>query len=339
MSLVSPPLRRLPAAPRWRQRWRTWWLNRLPRRDRLVLTHRNLYILPTRAGLMLAVTLMLLLVGSINYQLNLGYLLTFLLAGCGVVGLHLTHLNLRGLELSAQITPTVFAGQPAPVRLRLHNPTRRARYGVGLCWLPTDGPAPGEPTWCDVAPQSDTLTELSLTLPHRGRHSLPALLVETRFPLGTTRAWHWWRPATPCLVYPAPETAPPPLPWGADTSGTDGVLARHPAGSHDMDGVRPYRRGDPLKWVVWKKVARTADGPDPQWISRDGEPPPTSTLWLDAHNCGLTAPEARWSRLCAWVLEAERQGLRYGLRLPGQEVPPGHGPDHQHRCLEALACA
>ena len=51
----------------------------------MILTQRNVYILPTAPGLMLALTLLLLLVTSINYQLNLGYLLTFLLAGCAAM--------------------------------------------------------------------------------------------------------------------------------------------------------------------------------------------------------------------------------------------------------------
>ena len=55
--------------------------SRLPLTDSITLTQRNVYILPTRPGLMLALTLLVLLVASINYQLNLGYLLTFLLAG------------------------------------------------------------------------------------------------------------------------------------------------------------------------------------------------------------------------------------------------------------------
>ena len=68
-----------------RARFRAWWQARLPRSDTLLLTQRNIYILPTRAGLMFAATLMVLLLASINYQLNLGYVLTFLLAGSGVV--------------------------------------------------------------------------------------------------------------------------------------------------------------------------------------------------------------------------------------------------------------
>jgi len=105
MPSALPPRRPRPSAlGRARARWQSWWMDRLPARPQAVLTHRNVYILPTRAGLMLALTLVLLLVGSINYQLNLGYLLTFLLAGCAFVGLHLTHNNLRGLAVQVQIT-------------------------------------------------------------------------------------------------------------------------------------------------------------------------------------------------------------------------------------------
>ena len=69
--------------PSLRQALRAWWQARLPRTDTLVLTQRNIYILPTHAGFMFAVTLVVMLLASINYQLNLGYVLTFLLAGSG----------------------------------------------------------------------------------------------------------------------------------------------------------------------------------------------------------------------------------------------------------------
>lgn len=65
----------------WRTRLQRWFWSRLPRRDSTVLQQRNLYILPTGAGWLLLATLLALLIASINYQLNLGYLLTFLIAG------------------------------------------------------------------------------------------------------------------------------------------------------------------------------------------------------------------------------------------------------------------
>ena len=85
-----------------RARFRRGWQSRLPRTDTQTLTQGNVYILPTRAGWMFALTLLVLLLASINYQLNLGYVLTFLLAGSGIVSMHVTHGTLRGLTLHLQ---------------------------------------------------------------------------------------------------------------------------------------------------------------------------------------------------------------------------------------------
>jgi hypothetical protein len=43
-----------------------WFRQRSPRSDSLLLTHRNVYILPTTAGLLFCLTLVVLLVASIN---------------------------------------------------------------------------------------------------------------------------------------------------------------------------------------------------------------------------------------------------------------------------------
>ena len=62
----------------------------------------------------LAGALLVLLLASINYQLNLGYVLTFLLAGSGVVSMHLTHATLRGLtlRLGIEALERFVAGEP-----------------------------------------------------------------------------------------------------------------------------------------------------------------------------------------------------------------------------------
>ncbi|MDH4114732.1 MAG: hypothetical protein OEU89_04615, partial [Burkholderiaceae bacterium] len=46
----------------------------------VLLDRRRVYILPTTPGLAFGVAVLVLLVGSINYSLQLGYLLTFLVA-------------------------------------------------------------------------------------------------------------------------------------------------------------------------------------------------------------------------------------------------------------------
>ena len=317
-----------------RQRARHWFHQRLRRSDTLTLTQRNVYILPTAPGWMLALTLLLLLVASINYQLNLGYLLTFLLAGSAVVGMYICHANLRGLSLQLQPPDAVHAHQAVQIAVRLTSERRRVRHGIGLAVIPEHGEPPAL-AWTDVPAQGSAELHVAWSAPSRGQHSLPALTAQTLFPLGTFRVWTVWRPAATVLVYPAPEELPPPLPAGE--AHTAGAGSARVMATGEYDGVRAYRRGDPMKTVVWKKAAQSfASGRD-ELVSRDALSSQRQQLWLDAQQCGGAGLEGRLSRLCAWVLMADRLGLDYGLRLPGRSLEPDQGPLHRQRCLEALA--
>ncbi|WP_119154842.1 DUF58 domain-containing protein [Caldimonas tepidiphila] len=310
------------------RRWHAWWLARLAPTDTLTLTQRNVYILPTAPGLLFGLTLAVLLVASINYQLSLGYLLTFLLAGCAVAGMHLTHATLRGLTLHLKAPAAVFAGEAAVLEVTLTSTARRTRHGIGLRVQGRPG-APAAWTWTDVPAQARASAHVSVQAPRRGWMRLPPLNAETRFPLGIFRVWCVWQPAARVLVYPRPEPGAPPLP--ADGVLPGGAAARR-GDAGDTEGVRAYRRGDPLRHVVWKKAAKTGE-----LVSRDTAPAGRQQLWLDWQATVGLAAEARLERLAAWVLAAEAAGLRYGLRLPGLELPPGHGEAQLRECLQALA--
>ncbi|MDZ7920140.1 DUF58 domain-containing protein [Rhodoferax sp.] len=313
-----------------RRRFRSWFESRLPFKDSTTLNQRTVYILPTRPGLMLGLTLLVLLVASINYQLNLGYVLTFLLTGSAVIGMHVCHGTLRGLTMHLIAPEAQFVGASVPIGIQLQSDSKRVRYGIGLAVLGTD-----HWSWTDVPAQGSAKVQVAFTPTQRGLHPLPALTAETRFPLGTFRVWTVWRPAAKVLVYPAPEAHPPPLPPGEPRAG--GAANSHKQSTGEFDGVRAYRRGDPLKLVVWKKVAK-AD----ELVSRDAQQSQRFELWLDLAHAGQSVGASRehaLSRLCAWVLLAEKQGMRYGLRLGGQDIAPDSGPAHQKNCLQALALA
>lgn len=317
--------------PTLRQHFNAWLTARLPASDSLLLTQRNVYILPTRPGWMLALTLLVMLVGSINYQLNLGYLLTFLLAGSAVVGMHVSHGTLRGITLHLVPPTPCFAGTAAQLHITLSSAQARTRYGIGLA-------VNGHSDWVyvDVPPLGSATTTVGWVPPARGRHALPTLSAETRFPLGTFRVWTVWRPAATVLVYPTPEGSPPPLPPGVPKAGKAAASPAAPTG--EFDGVRAYRRGDPLKAVVWKRVAQAVASGSGDLVSRDNASAQHShELWLDWQHTGTADTELRASRLTAWLLQAERLGQSYGLRVPGREFPPDQGGNHRLLCLEALA--
>ncbi|NJS35961.1 MAG: hypothetical protein HC765_05150, partial [Brachymonas sp.] len=212
-----------------RKRFRAWWQSRLPLTDTWTLTQRNVYILPTRAGWMLAATLLVLLIASINYQLNLGYLLTFMLAGAAVVGMHVTHGNLRGLTMNliagradsmpasgqnslknaagARSAPAslagsggIFAGSVAQIEVRLSHSRKSQRPSIGLALL-DDTHAPHW-SWADVPAQGASTLQVAFKAERRGLHRVPDMQAETRYPLGTFRVWTVWRPQSQVLVYP-----------------------------------------------------------------------------------------------------------------------------------------
>jgi uncharacterized protein (DUF58 family) len=309
-----------------------WFLSRRPPSDTLELTQRNVYIVPTPAGWMLAGTLLLLLIASINYQLNLGYLLTFLLAGCVAVGMYVCHATLRGLALRLMAPDARYAGAAAVFRVMLHNQRRSTRYGIGLAVRHS-----GHWSWSDVPAEGSATVEVAFKPERRGLHPVPTLTAETRFPLGTFRVWTVWRPASQVLVYPAPEPNPPPLPPGEPLAGQAAASMLRANVAGEYDGVRAYRRGDPLKLVVWKRAARAQATGSEGLVSRDTQQTQRQELWLDAQAAGLPGWEARLSRLCAWVLMADRLGVDYGLRVGGKVVAPSQGEAHKRRCLEVLA--
>ena len=331
-----------------RTRLQAWFENRLPLSDQVMLTQRTVYILPTRPGLMLGVTLLVLLVASINYQLNLGYLMTFLLAGSALVGMHVCHGTLRGLAMNLIAPSATYAGATATIDVKLTNSSRSARYGIGLRVLNPQGVSARKErntsqqdnwSWTDVPAQGSSTVQVAFTPPRRGLYRLPTLTAETRFPLGTFRVWTVWRPAAQVLVYPMPEASPPPLPPGEPrTGGAAAAAAAQNTG--EFDGVRGYRRGDPLKLVVWKKAAKADEHVSSQsggLVVRDTQQAQRQELWLDFMQAGAFDTEHKLSRLCAWVLQCEKLALSYGLRLPSLELKPASGEAHKRSCLEALA--
>lgn len=308
-------------------RMAAWWLARLPLTDHITLNQHNVYIMPTGAGLMLAVTLLVLLLASINYQLNLGYLLTFLLTGCTLVAMHVSHATLRGITMHLVAPDACYTGATAQFFINLQNNRKHARFGISLA-------VQNSAHWvdADVGAQASTTVQLSFVPARRGLQHLPTLTAQTLFPLGTFRVWTLWRPAAQVLVYPTPEAHPPPLP--ASSAQDSNRENRSIQQSGDPDGLRAYRRGDSLKTIVWKKAAKTGE-----LVSRDQAALQPHMLWLEPQHTGLVQLEAQLSRLCAWVLQAEKSGLRYGLRISSQEIAPASGLAHQQRCLQALALA
>jgi uncharacterized protein (DUF58 family) len=308
-------------------RFTTWALRvHAPEPVPVVLNQRRVYVLPTRAGLLYAVSLIVMLIGAINYNLSLGYGLVFLLAGLGVTTILHTFRNLAGLSITVGACTPVFAGETARFPLILHNADNRTRQLVRLN-LPDQTSIAA-----DVPATSSTRALLPLPATRRGWLAMPRATLATVWPLGLVRAWSYTVPALACLVYPKPADAVPPAPTFGDLQG--GSLPSD-TGDEDFAGLRRHQPSDPPHHVAWKAVAR--QGPHATLQTKQFSGTAAPALWLDWTMLPGMDVETRLSVLTRWVLDAESAGLSWGLRLPDEEIPQAHGPDHTHACLKALA--
>jgi len=289
----------------------------------VLLTQRRVYILPTRPGVTFGCALVLMLIGSINYNLSLGYVLTFLLAGLGVVSILHTFRNLVHLYVSGGRASPVFAGDVARFQIALENRNGFTRYSIDLACGTSK-------VRCDVPAQRHSAVDLEVKTERRGWLPLPRVTIDTRFPLGLTRAWSYVQPDMRALVYPRPDTAPLPAPEADSETGDAVSLA---AGTDDFSGLRPYQASDSPRHVAWKASARSET-----LLTKIFSGRASSEMWFEwARLPAGMGVEARLSRLTRWVMLAEERGLRYGLRLPAASVPLGEGFAHRERCLRELA--
>ncbi len=296
-----------------------------------LLRFRRIYILPTRQGMGFAGAVSVMLLGAINYGNALGYVLSFMLVGASLVSMLHAVRNLAGLRVARDDHAPVFAGDMARFGLRVDNRGQRQRFGL-LARLATGqgrGRENDPVVHFGLAADRVERIELPAIAPRRGWYSPGRVVIATRFPFGLFRAWSRIHIGLRCLVYPRPAGEQAPPEHQPEDTGERGTRGK---GEDEFSGLRDYQQGDSARRVHWKAVARGQGVPVK--LFSGGAAGVTVLRWQDVTDGDS---EARLSQLCRWLLDSHAQGLRYGLRLPGVDIPADNGAMHRRRCLEALA--
>lgn len=302
--------------------FRTWLFRPRIETGPVTLNQRRIYILPTRQGLGFALTLTLMLLGDINYNLSLGYVLTFLLATMALMNMLYAFRNMARLEIRAGHADSVFAGGSAQFLFYFHNNGELERHCLRLHDDHDHG------ITFDLPRQASSQIRLAIPASRRGWLTTGRLTLHTTYPLGLFYAWTYFEFDSRCLVYPEP-AAPMPLPSSQQEQGNANIGG---AGDEEYTGLRGYMPGDPMQRIAWKAAARERGLQVKQFLSLQGQ-----ELWLDWNIVPATHPETRLSILTRWVIDAEARGAVYALRLPDIELPPDQGKRHRDDCLRALA--
>jgi uncharacterized protein (DUF58 family) len=301
------------------------WVRRRQGADTLPLTlqRRRLYILPTRAGTGFGVLLLFMLIAGLNYANSLALFLTFLLGGFAVVTMHLCHRNLLGASVYSAHAPPTFALRSGNLQVTLGNdgPLPRYRIESGVSHEPTLA--------ADVPPQGRQRIDIPVSAPKRGIVAIDRLRLTTTHPFGLFRAWTWIHAPIGMLVYPRPLGS---LPMPAESGRKSGSRSQGHSGADEWHGLRPFRDGDSPRQVDWKAYAREAPLLVKEYSAMGSE-----LRIFNFNQPGELGTEARLEQLARWIVDAEDNGDRYGLELPGASIAPDRGADHRHKCLAALA--
>jgi uncharacterized protein (DUF58 family) len=293
-----------------------------PESPPVTLVQRRIFILPTKQGYAFAFTMLILLLSSINYALSLGFILSFTLVSmAGVAMLH-TWRNLAHLKLRPGRCDPVFAGEIAHFGVTVETPAL-TRFSIAV------RRGRDEAVYADVTPHEITAIALPEAATRRGIARCGRLEIFTRYPVGLFHAWSYVDFDLKVVVYPRPDPAAGSPPERSRRTSEEGIPV---AGDEEFHMLRAYRPGDAPKLIAWKALAR-----EQELLTKEFSATASSELWLDWEEAYAPGIEARLSVLAQWVIQAERFGQSYGLRLPGVEIAPGRGEPHRARCLEALA--
>ncbi len=285
----------------------------------------NVRVLPNRYGWLMLLVLGVMLLGSINYNNNLGYALTFLLMGVWVMAHVHGYRNLRGIEVLGARAAPVFVGDEAVFEVFLRNGGSLAGHGLTIAaagMAPTDA--------FEVAAGDSHTARLSFPAQRRGVLPLPPLTIASGFPLAICTAHIGWRGDASATIYPHPAGALP-LPESNDPRAS--LTGNTLSDDADFAGLRAYRTGDSLRQIAWKALARERGLHVKRFAGGTAEQ--TELRLRDLNFIGDL--ETQLSQLARWIMDAERGGISYSLDLDQTRLPAGLGESHRDRCLQALA--
>jgi len=326
-SKIKPPINNLPLVPKFIERFIFNFADKRQQaaHQKITINRRQLYILPTRQGMTYFIVLILILLGAINYENSLGFMLAFLLGALGFLGMVYTHQNINRLTIKIARAEPVFAGQTIlfPIQICAEN----ANSYPNLKLLSNSG----HTCSAHIIDSNETSCKLPLDAPCRGYISVGKIKFFSEFPLGLFHAWSWLKLDSKCLVYPSPDTHHYPLHF--DQHSGQGTGSTNQQGVDDFAGIRQYQDGDLPNHMAWKAIAKT-NKLQTKLFTNDS----ARKIWIDWKHTDETLDlEFRLSILCRMVLDASDKNIVYGLNIPGVIISPSAGLQHKQNCLKALA--
>lgn len=236
--------------------------------------------------------------------------------------------NLRGLSVRLLGARPVAQAEAARIPVEL-----RATGAAACCGLEVFAVGAGASVFVERVPAGGVVT-LNLPPPTTTAAVPLEIVVRSVYPLGFFTAQGVLRTEWLRRVHPKPGGSLP-LPSPRHSVSSEPTQAARvgskQGGGEDFAGLREFTPGDSPRHIDWRALARGGPLMVKSW---NGAAP--GVVVLDWSVLTLE-PEARVAQLAQWISRCEVDGQPYELRLPGQVLRAGLGPQQQRRCMDALA--
>lgn len=315
----------------WQKRFNRWLDQRIPDDRQFQMDMSNIFIFPSKFGIVYCVLCGLLFILGTNYRNNLMLLLSYFLLAMFLVNLLISYSNFARLKVQIGKVSSVFAGNECPLPLWL---------GDSNCKNISELNCSGKlhfrfwrsPVQLSIeAEMHSNPVTLHMETSERGFISLPRITIESFYPIGLFRCWTHIRFGTKVLVYPSPISAE--LTVNNRVTGEEESLDLESViGHNDFDSLKTYEIGESLNKVAWKLVAKGGDMMTKQFSDSF-----TSAIWLDLRHYQNEGLEVALSKLTWLVLELTQRHASFGLKLDNLEILPDSGNQHMETCLQTLA--
>ena len=183
---------------RLRTRFRAWVNRRIPPARVVTLDQKRIFIFPSRVGFFFGFCLLIMLMAAINYQNNMSYALTFLLATLFIIATLHTFANLSGLTIRALRAQSTFPGQQSKFDVLIERGKQRDHFALYMKWPESTD------ALVSLVDEDRVRVQLHTAVGKRGWYSPGRLLLESTYPLGLLRCWTWIDLDLYALVFPQP---------------------------------------------------------------------------------------------------------------------------------------
>lgn len=315
----------------WNKRLEKWLNRRIPDKRQFQMDMSNIFIFPSKFGIIFCFLCVLLFILGTNYRNNLMLLLSFFLLSLFLVNVLNSYANFARLQVQLGKVVSVFAGNDCPLPLWLGDIESSTIADLN-CKGKLHFRLWQKSVQRSIEPELHTNpVNIAVATSRRGYLSLPRITIESYYPLGLFRCWTHLRFNAKILVYPKPlecELIITNSQSGEEESFDLDVIR----GNNDFDTLKKYVPGEPLNRVAWKSVAKGRG-----MMSKQFSDSWDAAIWLELKSYLKDDYEKAISHLTYQVIELSKRQVKFGLNLETVVIEPGSGNLHREECLMKLA--